>query len=80
MTLQSIMKILFFILSFSFSSLAFTYLGPGMGGGIIIVVFGFLVAIFLALWGIIYYPVKRALKKRADKNMPKKDKDKTTKH
>jgi hypothetical protein len=37
-----------------------------MGGGIIAVVVGFFAAIFLALWGILYYPIKRFLKNRKD--------------
>jgi len=46
---------------------SFAYIGPGMGGGIIAIVVGFFAAIFLALWGILYYPIKRALKNRKDK-------------
>jgi hypothetical protein len=32
-------------------------------------IIGFFAAIFLALWGILYYPIKRALKNRKDKQM-----------
>ena len=46
---------------------AFAYIGPGMGGGVVAVVVGFFAAFFLALWGILYYPIKRALKNRKDK-------------
>lgn len=42
----------------------FSYIGPGMGGGIIAVIFGILAGFFLALWGIIYYPIKRAFKNK----------------
>ena len=45
------------------------YIGPGMGGGAIAVVVGFFAAILLALWGILYYPIKRALKNRKDKKI-----------
>lgn len=45
----------------------YAYIGPGMGGGIIAVVVGFISAILLALWGILYYPIKRALKNRKNK-------------
>ena len=45
---------------------SYAYIGPGMGGGIIAIVVGFFVATFLALWGILYYPIKRALKNRKD--------------
>ena len=49
---------------------ALAYIGPGMGGGIIAVIFGIIAAFFLGLWGIIYYPIKRAIKK--NKKMKKK--------
>ena len=42
----------------------FTYIGPGMAGGFIAAIFGFIAAFFLALWGILYYPIKRAFKNR----------------
>lgn len=38
------------------------YIGPGLGGGVITAVLGFLASIFLALFAIIWYPVKRAIK------------------
>ena len=59
-----------YILFFSFlliSTPKFAYLGPGMGGGIIAAIIGFFAAILLALWGILYYPIKRALKKMKEK-------------
>ena len=46
------------------SSPASAYIGPGMGGGIIAGVLGVIGAVLLALFGILYYPIKRALKKR----------------
>ena len=50
----------------------YAYIGPGMGGGVIAIVIGFFAAIFLALWGILYYPIKRAFKRRKDnKNVNK---------
>lgn len=45
----------------------YAYIGPGMGGGVIAAIIGFFAAIILGLWGILYYPIKRALKKRRDK-------------
>ena len=42
-----------------FSSSAFSYMGPGMGGGILALVFGFIVAFFAVFLGTIYYPIKR---------------------
>ena len=38
---------------------ALAYVGPGMGGGFIVAIFGVVLAIFLALFGILYYPIKR---------------------
>jgi hypothetical protein len=46
---------------------AFAYIGPGMAGGAIVAVLGFIGAIFLALFGILYFPIKRAIKKRKKK-------------
>ena len=43
---------------------AAAYVGPGMAGGVIASILGFLGAIFLLFFGIIYYPLKRALKNR----------------
>jgi hypothetical protein len=53
----------------------YAYIGPGMGGGVIAIVIGFFAAFFLALWGILYYPVKRALKRSRDKKALTKSKD-----
>ena len=54
---------------------ALAYIGPGMAGGAIVAVIGFFVAIILALWGILYYPIKRAVtnrkKKTSKKNVPR---------
>ena len=63
-------SVLFLMVSFLFliplSSHA--YIGPGMGGGVIAITFGFIAAIFLAFFGILYYPIKRAINKRRNKN------------
>ncbi|MDE3124191.1 MAG: hypothetical protein KGK14_01645 [Bacteroidota bacterium] len=39
------------------------YIGPGMDGGVLSVVFGILISFFMAIFAIIWYPVKRFLKK-----------------
>ena len=54
---------LIFFMFFSPYSL-FAYIGPGMGGGVIAAIFGIIAAFFLGLWGILYYPIKRALKNK----------------
>ena len=45
----------------------FAYIGPGMGGGVIAAIFGIIAAFFLGLFGILYYPIKRAFKNRKKK-------------
>ena len=46
----------------------YAYIGPGMGGGVIAAIFGIIAAFFLGLWGILYYPIKRAFKNKKKKN------------
>ena len=64
-------KSILFIFLFLISLPSYAYIGPGMGGGVIIAIVGFFAAIILGLWGILYYPIKRALKNRKDKKMLK---------
>ena len=45
---------------------SFAYLGPGVGGGVIAATIGIIVAIFAVLFGLIWFPVKRLLKKRKE--------------
>ena len=58
---------------------SYAYVGPGMGGGAIAAIIGFFAAILLGLWGILYYPIKRALKNRKDKKKSLKDSDNESK-
>ena len=69
-------SIFFSIIIFNLSPL-FAYLGPGMGGGVIAAIFGIIAAFFLVLWGILYYPIKRALKNKKKKNTLSKKKNKS---
>jgi len=53
---------------------AYAYLGPGLGAGTVAVVFGFIISIFLAVFAVFWYPVKRlllklGLMKKADKKV-----------
>ena len=57
-------KISLIIVLLSISSPVVAYIGPGMGGGVIAAVLGVIGAILLALFGILYYPIKRMLKNR----------------
>ena len=47
------------------------YIGPGMGVGVIGVVLGILVAIFLAFFAILWYPVKRLFVRRRNQKEEK---------
>ena len=60
-------KSIIFLSLFLTSLPAFGYIGPGLGGGVIAVILGFFIALLLGLWGILYYPIKRALKNRKDR-------------
>ena len=60
-------KLVLFLSLFLISLPSYAYIGPGMGGGVIAAIVGFFGAVLLGLWGILYYPIKRALKKRKDK-------------
>jgi len=42
---------------------AYAYVGPGLGAGTIGVVLGIIGSLFIALFAIIWYPLKRLLKK-----------------
>lgn len=42
---------------------AYAYIGPGMGAGAIASVIGVIVSIFVALVALLYYPIKRFLRK-----------------
>ncbi len=42
---------------------AYAYLGPGLGLGAIGAFIGMVVAVFLAIVGVIWYPLKRLLRK-----------------
>tara|TARA_Y100001958_G_C20894936_1_gene319538 strand:- start:149 stop:364 length:216 start_codon:yes stop_codon:yes gene_type:complete len=45
---------------------SFAYLGPGVGGGVIAATIGIIIAIFAALFGLIWFPLKRLFKKRKE--------------
>lgn len=48
------------------SAPAQAYIGPGMAGGVIAAIVGIIGSVLLALFGILYFPIKRALKKRKE--------------
>ena len=68
-------KSILFLSLFLISLPTYAYIGPGMGGGAIAAIIGFFGAILLGLWGILFYPIKRALKNRKTKKQSLKDFD-----
>ena len=68
-------KSILFLSKFIISMPSFAYIGPGMSGGVFAAVIGFFAAILLGIWGILYYPIKRALKNRKNKKILSKESD-----
>ncbi len=58
--------LLFFLSLALLPNLAHAYVGPGLSAGAIGAVLGVIGAILLAIFAVVYYPVKRALRKRKD--------------
>jgi hypothetical protein len=54
------------------------YIGPGVGAGVVATVLGVVSSIVLLLVGIIYYPIKRAVKMVKGKDNLSKPKDSLT--
>ena len=50
---------------------AYAYIGPGLGVGTIAVILGVVGSIFLALFAILWYPIKRIFKKQRNKEEKK---------
>ena len=51
------------IILFFLTSPSYAYLGPGVGGGMIAATIGVIIAILAAIFGLIWFPIKRLLKK-----------------
>ena len=45
------------------SLIIFAYIGPGLGGGFIAAILGIIISFFLALFAILWYPVKKIIAK-----------------
>lgn len=52
------------------STSAYAYVGPGLGLGTIGAVLGTLAAILLAIFAVLYYPIKRLFKKKKSGSQP----------
>ena len=60
-------KISLFLVLLISHHMLFGYLGPGMSGGLIATILGIVGSILLAIFGVIYYPLKRWYNKRKRK-------------
>ncbi|MFC1771749.1 hypothetical protein ACFL3A_00170 [Pseudomonadota bacterium] len=62
------MKYLFFVVILAtIMTDAQAYIGPGLGAGAIGVILGLIASIFVAVFAVFWYPIKRALKKNRNK-------------
>ena len=50
-----------------------SYIGPGLGAGVVATILATLVAVFLFVVGILWYPFKRMLKKRRQRQRAQED-------
>ena len=57
------LKYLFLIVTLLYVETVSAYVGPGLGVGVIGAVVGVIATVLLAILGIIWYPLKRLLKK-----------------
>ena len=57
---------LLLILIIIFPNYANAYIGPGLGAGTIGVILGIVGSLFIALFAIIWYPLKRLFKKKKE--------------
>lgn len=55
------------IVLFLFYNNSMAYLGPGMAGGVIAATLGILIAIIAAIFGLIWFPLKKILHKKKNK-------------
>lgn len=58
--------IFLFLVTFMSTYPAYAYIGPGIGAGTLAVVVGILGSIALAIFAILWYPIKRIMKKRKE--------------
>ena len=59
--------VIFFIYNLFWIENVYAYVGPGMSGGLLAATVGIVVAIFAAIFGILWFPLKRFLMKRKQK-------------
>jgi hypothetical protein len=62
------MKFIVALSALFFSEVAFSYIGPGIAVGMILTLLGLVASFLLLLLGIVYYPLKRLVKKLRKNN------------
>lgn len=63
-TLYPVISLVITLALWSFSSNVHAYIGPGMGLGMAVTVFGLFIASILLLVGLIWLPIRRILRER----------------
>ena len=58
----TLILILIFVIILSSAETAYAYVGPGIGAGTVGVILGVIASILLALFAVIWYPIKRLFK------------------
>ena len=65
MTIYLVTKLTFLFSLFILTPFtAYSYIGPGMSGGIFTAIIGILIAVLMAIVGIVWFPIKRFFKKK----------------
>lgn len=52
------------------------YVGPGLGAGVLTAIAGIVVSVLAAILAVVYYPIKRALRKKKKSNRDEENDDK----
>ena len=63
-------KLVLYILFLNFITInfAYSYIGPGMGGGFIAAIIGIVIALFSLIFGILWFPLRRLFKSKKKKD------------
>ena len=56
---KNIFIFIILLINFIFPYQAYSYVGPGMGGGVIMATLGIVLSIFVLLFGLLWFPIKR---------------------
>ena len=55
-------KLIYFLTCLLVSKSAYAYIGPGMGGGVLLAILGVIIAILIFIIGLFWTPIKKILK------------------